>query len=342
MPYPAMPLSVVHALLTAPASMLEVVEAEVMGQRQRIWKNAPPTMREIFLAGRAHGAADFLVYEDERATFEALARASVAFAHELQKQGVAKGDRVAIAMRNLPEWPAAFFGAMLAGAVVVPLNAWSTGAELQYMLEDCGAVVAVVDPERFDRIASERAACPALRRVYVSRLATPAPDALRFEDVVGTTAAWAALPLLDLPDVALAPDDDATIFYTSGTTGKPKGALGTHRNACSTLFARAYAKAAAALRRGEAPAAADPGAAQESTLLSVPFFHVTGCFSTLIPAFFAGVKIATMRRWDAGEALKLIERERINGAGGVPTIAWQLIEHPEPCMRSTIISPVSC
>jgi long-chain acyl-CoA synthetase len=329
MPYPAMPLSAVHAMLTAPGSMLEVVEADVLGQRQRVWKNAPPTMREIFLAGRAHGAKDFLVYEDERATFEALARASVVFAHELQKKGVAKGDRVAIAMRNLPEWPVAFFGAMLAGAVVVPLNAWSTGPELQYMLEDCGAVVAVVDPERFDRLAPHLAACPDLRTLYISRLETPPAGALRFEDVVGTTAAWAALPVLDLPAVALAPDDDATIFYTSGTTGRPKGALGTHRNACSTLFARAYGKAAASLRRGEAPAPADPNAPQESTLLSVPFFHVTGCFSTMIPAFFAGVKIVTMRRWDAGEALKLIERERINGAGGVPTIAWQLIEHPD-------------
>ena len=329
MPYPAMPLSAVHALLTAPGSPLEVVEAEVMGVRQRVWRNAPPSLRDIFLAARAHGPKDFLVYEDERATFEALARASVAFAHELQRQGVAKGDRVAIAMRNLPEWPAAFFGSMLAGAVVVPLNAWSTGPELQYMLEDSGAKVAVVDPERLDRIAPALAACPALRRVYVSRLETPPPGALRFEDVVGKTADWAALPALDLPEVALAPDDDATIFYTSGTTGRPKGALGTHRNACSTLFARAYGKAAASLRRGEAPPAADPNAPQESTLLSVPFFHVTGCFSTLIPAFFAGVKIVTMRRWDALEALKLIERERINGAGGVPTIAWQLIEHPD-------------
>ncbi len=329
MPYPAMSLSAVHALLTAPGSMLEVVEADVRGQRLRIWKNAPPTIREIFLAGRAHGAKDFLVYEDERATFEDLARASIAFAHELQKQGVAKGDRVAVAMRNLPEWPVAFFGAILAGAVVVPLNAWSTGPELQYMLEDSGAVVAVVDPERLDRIAPHLAACPDLRRVYVSRMETPTAGAHRFEDVVGTTAAWAALPALDLPAVALEPDDDATIFYTSGTTGKPKGALGTHRNACSTLFARAYGKYAAALRRGETPAAPDPSAPQESTLLSVPFFHVTGCFSTMIPAYFAGVKIATMRRWDALEALKLIERERINGAGGVPTIAWQLIEHPD-------------
>jgi long-chain acyl-CoA synthetase len=329
MPYPAMSLRDVHARLTAPGSPLEMTEAVVRGERQRVWKNAPPTLRDIFLVGRSHGDKPFLVHEGERATFEALARAAVVFAHELQKLGVRKGDRVAISTRNLPEWPATFFGTLLTGAIAVPLNAWSTGPELQYMLVDSGAVVAVVDPERFDRIAPHLSECPDLRQVFVSRTEAAPAGARRLEDVIGATADWAALPALDLPAVEIDADDDATIFYTSGTTGKPKGALGTHRNAASTLFARAYGKAAASLRRGEAPAVADPNAPQESTLLSVPFFHVTGCFSTLVPALFAGVKIVTMRRWDALEALKLIERERINSAGGVPTIAWQLIEHPD-------------
>ena len=329
MPYPALPLSEVHARLTAPGSPFEIVEGEALGRSQRLWKNAPPTLRDIFLAGRGHGDKSFLVHEDERVTFEALARASVVFAHELQKLGVKKGDRIAIAMRNLPEWPAVYFGTLLAGAVSVPLNAWSTGPELQYMLGDSGAVVLVVDPERLDRVSPHLPELPILRQVFVSRLETAPAGVRRLQDVIGATADWPALPALDLPGVALAPDDDATIFYTSGTTGKPKGALGTHRNACSTLFARAYGRAVAALRRGETPALPDPNAPQESTLLSVPYFHVTGCFSTLVPAMFAGVKIATMRRWDALEALMLIERERINGAGGVPTIAWQLVEHPD-------------
>ena len=329
MPYPALPLSKVHEALTAPGSPFEIVEGEALGRRQRLWKNAPATLRDIFLAGRLHGDKTFLVHEGERASFEAFARAALTFAQELRAEGVQKGDRVALAMRNLPEWPAAFFGALLAGAVAVPLNAWSTGPELQYMLADSGAVALIADPERLDRIAPHLPELGALRRVYVSRTKEAPAGARRLEDVIGAVADWAALPALDAPAVELAPDDDATIFYTSGTTGKPKGALGTHRNAASTLFARAYGKAAAALRRGETPPAPDPNAPQESTLLSVPYFHVTGCFSTLVPALFAGVKIATMRRWDALEALKLIEREKLNGAGGVPTIAWQLIEHPD-------------
>jgi long-chain acyl-CoA synthetase len=331
LPYPAMPLAEAHAQLTAPGARFEITEANIGGATLRVWKNAPPTLREVFLVGRAFADKTFLVHEGERASFEAFARAAVVFAHELQAAGVAKGDRVAIGMRNLPEWPVVFFGAMLVGAIAVPLNAWSTGPELQYMLADSGARLAVVDAERFERLKPHIDDCPALRLVFVSR-AEGALDHAKTESwqaLIGATADWPNLPVLDLPHVALAPDDEATIFYTSGTTGRPKGALGTHRNVCSTLFARPYGIAAAALRRGEQPPAPDAQAPQKSTLLSVPFFHVTGCMSTLIPCLAAGMKLATMRRWDAGEALKLIERERLNGCGGVPTIAWQLIEHPD-------------
>ena len=331
MPYPALSLAEAHRRLTAPGSPFEMAEADIRGERQRIWKNTPPTLREVFAVGRAFGDKTFLVYEGERASFEAFARAAVCCARELQALGVGKGDRVAIAMRNVPEWPVAFFGTILIGAVAVPINAWSAGPEMHYVLEDSGARVAVVDAERFERLKPHIGQCPDLRVVLVSRATTPLdhPQAESWERLIGRTGDWAGLPVFDLPAVELGPDDDATIFYTSGTTGKPKGALGTHRNVCSTLFARPYGMAVAALRRGEAPPAPDPQAPQKSALLSVPFFHVTGCISTMIPMLAAGMKLVTMRRWDVVEALKLIERERINGAGGVPTIAWQLIEHPD-------------
>ena len=330
MPYPALSLAEAQARLTGPGAPFEIVEAEVRGERQRVWKNAPATLREVFLGGRAHGAKTFLVHEGERATYDAFSRAAVLFANELQALGVAKGDRVAIGMRNLPEWPVAFFGALLAGAIAVPLNAWGTGPELEYVLKDSGARLAVLDAERFERLKPHFDACPALRVVFVSRAEGDLGDARAeaWEKLIGRTADWASLPALDLPKVDFAPDDDATIFYTSGTTGHPKGALGTHRNAISTLLARPYGMSVAALRRGETPPAPDPNV-QKSALLSVPYFHVTGCFSTMIPCFFFGLKLVTMRRWDVGEALKVIEAEKISGAGGVPTIAWQLIEHPD-------------
>ena len=131
------------------------------------------------------------------------------------------------------------------------------------------------------------------------------------------------------PTCVLDPEDDATIFYTSGTTGKPKGALGTHRNIVSNIMASAISAARTYLRRGEMPPDARPRRdRRRGHLLSVPFFHATGCHAVLSPSLFAGAKLVLMRKWDVEQAMALIERERLTGCGGVPTIAWQIIEHP--------------
>ena len=146
--WPVMSLAEADARLNAPGSPFEWEEIDIRGVRTRVWKNAPPTLRDIFLRGRASFAArTFLVYQDDRTTFEGFARAALTIAHRLAQEGVQKGDRVAIAMRNLPEWPAAFYGAILAGAIATPLNAWWTGPELEYALQDSGAKVAFLDSE---------------------------------------------------------------------------------------------------------------------------------------------------------------------------------------------------
>jgi long-chain acyl-CoA synthetase len=151
----------------------------------------------------------------------------------------------------------------------------------------------------------------------------------RLESVIGAPDSWAHLPDRPLPTTPIAPDDDATIFYTSGTTGKPKGALGTHRTMTTNVLTTGAALARPFLRRGETPPAPDPKAPQRVTLLVVPMFHVTGCSATLGPALNNGGKLVLMRKWDALEGMMLIERERVTNTGGVPTIAWQLIEHPQ-------------
>jgi long-chain acyl-CoA synthetase len=329
-PWPAMSIAQAHDLLTAPGQPFEMEQMVIRGISMRVWKNAPPTLRDVLLAGRAHGSKDFLVYEDERATFEDFYRASLTFAHDLIKTGVRKGDRVAIVMRNFPEWPVAFFGASIAGAIVTPLNAWWTGPELEYGLTDSGATILILDAERLERLREHLPNCPDLTRVYVSRENEEIahPMIVRLEDVIGATNDWKTLPELALPRLDLTPEDDATIFYTSGTTGKPKGALGTHRNIVSNIMASAISGARTYLRRGETPPTPDPKGLQRATLLSVPFFHATGCFAVLSPSLFAGAKLVLMRKWEPELAMQLIERERVTGCGGVPTIAWQLIEHP--------------
>ena len=333
--WPACTIAQAHALLTAPGQPFEMDEREIRGVVTRTWKNAPPTLRDVFLAGRAHGTKVFLVHDDERVTFEAFARATLALAARFAADGVIKGDRVAIVMRNLPEWPVAFFAAALCGAIVTPLNAWWTGGELEYGLVDAGAKLLVVDAERLARLTEHLPTATALARIYVTRAtdeySEPVANPLisRLESVIGMPGTWATLPPGDLPGIALDPEDDATIFYTSGTTGKPKGALGTHRNIVSNIMASAFSAARTYVRRGETPPAPDPAAPQKGTLLSVPFFHATGCHAVMSPSLFAGAKLVMMRKWDPERAMALIERERLTSCGGVPTIAWQILEHPE-------------
>ncbi|WP_019450816.1 class I adenylate-forming enzyme family protein [Cupriavidus sp. BIS7] len=331
--WPVMSLAEAHARLTAPGAPFETETRVIRGIPTTVWKNAPPTLRDLFLIAAAWGEKTFVVYEDERVSYRAFALAATALAHQLVRDGVRKGDRVAVAMRNLPEWPVAFYAAILAGAIVTPLNAWWTGPELEYGLADSGSRIAIVDHERLDRILERLPACPALERIYVSR----APADATFDDprivplaaVIGRSDAWPALPSQSLPAVPMDPDDDATIFYTSGTTGKPKGAVGTHRNACSVAVCAQFSPLRNLLRRGEPVPEPDPNAPQKGGLLAVPFFHVTGCMSVLNGTLAAGSKIVLMHRWDTLRAMELIQRERCTAAGGVPTIAWQIIEHPQ-------------
>ena len=329
--WPVMSIAEAHARLTAPGERFEIVETPIRGIMTKVWKNAPPTLRDVFLNARQFPDREFLVYDDDRATYEAFARATITLARQLQADGVQKGDRVAVIMRNLPEWPVAFFAGILAGAIVTPLNAWWTGPELEYGLADSGARIAIVDDERLGRVADSLDRLPDLARVYVSRATEPLshPKLAALEDVVGPVNGWRALPDLPLPDVEMGPEDAATILYTSGTTGKPKGALGTHRNMTSNIGAGGISAARTFLRAGQPLPESDPHKLpQRVTLLVVPFFHATGLSATLGPTMNAGGKIVLMRRWDAEPAMRLIEREKVSSTGGVPTIAWQLIEHP--------------
>ncbi len=313
----------VHAALTAPGQPFEMAEVTIRGVPTRTWRSAPAHLREVLEASRERGDATFLVYEDERLSFSGHADAVAALAHALvDTWGVGKGDRVAIAMRNFPEWSVAFWAAACVGAVVVPLNAWWTGPELEYGIADSGARILLCDLERLERLAPHLDDL-ALTAVVVAKAGDEvAAPALRFEDVVGSPEPGRALP-----DVELDPEDDATIFYTSGTTGRPKGALGTSRNICTNLISLLLGQARNAARSGTAPAA-DESLVQNAYLLSVPFFHATGCHSVLAANLAFGGKIVIMHKWDPERALELIERERVTTFGGVPSMVWQVLESP--------------
>ncbi|RYY27708.1 MAG: long-chain fatty acid--CoA ligase [Sphingomonadales bacterium] len=307
-------------LLTAPGAPFEMAECEALGRRVRSYVRMPADLRAVFDASRAFGDRDLLVFGDERLSFEAHWRAANAFGRALiERFGVGKGDRVAIAMRNYPEWSICAWGALAVGAVAVPLNAWETSATLALLLEDSGAKVAIIDGERFERLREAGSIAAAL---VVTR--ADAPDgATALESLIGAAANYGTLPDTPLPDPHLSPDDLATIFYTSGTTGRPKGAAGTHRNILTNYINTGFRAARAAVRRGD-PVPGGPSTAPRRMLLPMPFFHVTGFHSTLLPAVANGSTIHLMYKWDVANALDIIARERINGLNLVPTLAWQL------------------
>jgi acyl-CoA synthetase (AMP-forming)/AMP-acid ligase II len=323
--WPRMSLAEATSLLTAAGAPFEMETVEIDGIPTRAWKNTPHDLGALLDLSRTHGERLFTILEDERVTYEANWRATARLAHAFRELGIGKGDRVAFAMRNLPEWPVVFFAITTLGAIAVPLNAWWSGSELAYGIRDSGAKLLVADAERHERIRTHLDAVLAVEHLVVTRASAKAEGTIALEDLIGTPASWAELPDAGRPEAPLESDDAATIFYTSGTTGNPKGALGTHRNLLTNILASAYAGARNALRRGEAA----PEAAPKTLLIVIPLFHVTACSATLMGSLVAGHSLIFMRKWETVRAMEIIEREKVNMTGGVPTIAWQLIEHPE-------------
>jgi long-chain acyl-CoA synthetase len=320
-----------QAVLTAPGARFEMETAALDERELRVWKNALPTMRDLVARMQRHDDPIFLVYEDERLSFGETCRRIYALASHLRERcGVEKGDRVAIAMRNYPEWPIAFFAATSIGAIAVPLNAWWTGEELEYGLADSGTSVLIADAERADVLMPHLPKLE-IRHVLVARPEKPLPAG--FMDLAEAIAQAGAREAL--PDAELAPDDVATIFYTSGTTGHPKGALGTHRNMLTNIMSAQYAQARNVLRKEGMSQTRSGPAPQRAALISVPFFHVTGSHSVMAANAAAGNKLVMMYRWNAERALELIERERINVFGGVPSMVWQVLESPDFTKRDT-------
>ena len=307
------------APMTGAGELFAVVEVDIDGTRLRVFSNAPPSLSAIWELSAGHGDATYLVYGDERFSYARTHEVVEVLARSLANTfGVRPRDRVAIAMRNYPEWVLAFWAAARLGAVVVPLNAWWTGPELAYGLADSGAKVLVADGERLERVAAELAGT-AVDTVIGTRADRLPGGALSLDDVL------AQAPGGDLPAVEVGPDDLATIMYTSGTTGRPKGAMGTHRNLGGHIMNAMYA----ALARG----ASVPGAAPEAgapvrpvTLLTFPLFHVGGLHSFLLPYTVSGGEVVLLYRWDVAQALDLIEREGVNAIAGVPTTMFELLD----------------
>ena len=308
-----------NTAVTGSGQIFELIDGEVRGVKMKVFKNAPAHLGQVFAGSRGHGDKTFLVYEDEIITFAQAADRIDALASLLVNvYGVKKGDRVAVAMRNFPEWVMSFAAIISVGAVNVSMNSWWTEDEMDFALEDSGATVLICDQQRFDIGA---ASCVKKNvKVLVVRAEKPLPAGVdKWEDV---------LPLGDKhPGADISPDDDATILYTSGTTGRPKGAVSTHRAIISSIMAFS-ARNTIFQMSGTKLKDVDGPEVPTSFILIVPLFHVTGCVPVMLSCFVAGLKLAIMYKWDPEKALEMIEREQITNFVGVPTQSWDLVNSP--------------
>lgn len=310
------------AQLTAPGAQMEVMNAMVRGVSMPVFKNAPPTMRELLMAFSARSAdKEFIVYGSERLSFgEVHARAIKLAAAVQAKYGIAKGDRVAIAMRNYPEWVVAFFGLLHLGAVVVPINAWWQADELAYGIGDSGTRLIIADEERSRRLRQIADFAVPIVSVRTGHERAKELGVDHYEEMLEGTpdAPWYLPPLM--------PDDDATIMYTSGSTGFPKGAVSTHQGIVSGTFNYLF-QGLTLLQLSVETGASLP--AQQVMLLNVPLFHITGSVPVLLVSLAIGRKLVFMNKWDAGDALRLIQDEKCTYFVGVPTMSLELMQHPD-------------
>ena len=312
--------------LTGPGGPFEIVEVPVRGIPVRTYSGAPNSVRDIWLSSRAYGDRDYLVYGEERWTFAAAHRDVASIAAWLASSGVAPGDRVAIAMRNYPEWMLTYWATLSLGATAVGMNAWWTGPEIAYAIEDSAPKIVVCDGERLERLETQRDALPPITAVGVRLPPSQAADAVPFAELLGHDGTP--------PEPEIDPDSDACIFYTSGTTGRPKGAQLTHRgcvtNLMSIVFWDAVGKRARVLAEPDGadtpPALVPP---QIVSLVTTPLFHVTANNCVAYSVTAAGGTLVFMYRWDPTEALQLIEREQVTNLTGVPTMTREILTHPD-------------
>lgn len=314
--------------LTAPGQMFEVQPVRVRGVDLLAYRHAPASLRDVWLMSAGHGDRDYLVYRGERIAYAEAHRRVAALARALAERGVGPGDRVAIAMRNYPEWMLAYWAVTGMGAVVVGMNAWWVAREMAYALEDSAPAVLIADRERLRRFSELRPRFPELSVIAV-RAEGATPDWARDWNELTLAGAGGEA---QLPEQAIDADSDACIFYTSGTTGQPKGARLTHRgcvnNIMNIAFINSVQPRALAYAAGVEPPA--PGADEPPrALIATPLFHVTANNCVAQVTTLTGGKLVHMYKWDPAAALRLIEEEKITTFSAVPMMTREMITHAD-------------
>jgi long-chain acyl-CoA synthetase len=294
-----------------------------------VYANRMPSLRSVAEVGAMRGDDQtFIVYGDRTYGFTTFVHVANGVAHALRDRfGVAKGDRISVLSQNNPEWCLTFWATVQQGAILVGLNGWWTTDEIEYGLQDSGSKVLVADRKRFERISGSLDAAPDLEHVFLVDC-TPADVGLEHDPRVHAFAELTGSPTADFVEEDIAEDDPAVIFYTSGTTGRSKGAISTHRSMIANLQNTMYNAVAGSMVGGAA--LPDPAGGQNVALFTSPLFHVSGCHSTLVVGLLAGLKLVMPEgRFTPETALELIREHGVTVWATVPTMVWRVCEHPD-------------
>jgi acyl-CoA synthetase (AMP-forming)/AMP-acid ligase II len=303
----------VRAKLTGPGGPFEIVHEDVLGERMPVFKSRARSLRELLRSSAAHGEREYLVHGEKRVTYARhLAQVASAAAVLRERYGIAKGDRVAVLAANCAEWPVAFWATVSLGGIVAALNGWWTADEIAYGVADSAPKLLIGDRARLARARALGLAVPMLKVES------------QFAELSGRAA--------ELPDVPIAEDDPAVILYTSGTTGRPKGAVASHRGIVGFVQTATYAGAenalTEALAAGQAPAAgARP---QGVTLATSPMFHLSGLYATIVLQLALGGKLVIRSgRFDEAEVIRLMAKERVTTFAALGSMGPRIARHPE-------------
>jgi long-chain acyl-CoA synthetase len=314
--------------VTAPGSPFEIAQHQNNGIDYRIYAKAPKTLIELLAPGREFGNQEFVIYQEQRWTFDDFhQQADILAVHLIENLNVGKGDRIAIAMRNYPEWMVVFLAIISTGAVAVPLNSWGAGAELQQSIADAQCVLLFCDQERLTMIDRKDSQLAAM----VVRHDGPLPHNCQSYDQVindGLTKKLAPEAIQAvLAGIIIDAHDEAMIMFTSGTSGKPKAALFTHFNCCQSLTNFEAVGAAAYMTNMDAYNKHLSSGRPSKALITVPLFHVSGLFAQFLLTLRGGRSLVLMYKWDPSVACDIIMEEQITIIVAAPSMLLDLTQH---------------
>ena len=329
--------------VTAPGSPFEITQYQSQGVDYRIYANAPKNLIELLAPGRGFTDQEFIIYQDQRWTFSHFHRQTDLIAVQLIRRfKIQKGDRIAIAMRNYPEWMAAFLAIVSVGAVAVPLNSWGAGKELQQSLAEARCGLVFCDQQRLNIIQPQNHGLTSI----VVRHEGALPQACHSYNDVISDQSVVQLSAKDirgvLSSIEIDTQDEAMIMFTSGTSGTPKAALFTHFNCCQSITNFEAVGAAAYMTNIDAYTKHLNGGRPSKALITVPLFHVSGLFAQFLLTLRGGRTMVLMYKWDPAEACNLMTEEQITIFVAAPSMLLDLARHPKfSSVDTSVISNVS-